>query len=63
MSDTRQRLVTGGAHNEQMFRLLIAARMFGVRLIDNMPLVPQLAPGQSEAPLTGGQCSSGGPGL
>ena len=49
MSDTRQRLVTDGAHNEQMFRLLIAARMFGVRLIDNMPLVPQLASGQSDA--------------
>ena len=42
--------MTDGAHNERMFRLLIAARMFGVRLIDNMPLLPQQATGQSDAP-------------
>ena len=47
---SRQGLVTDGAHNERMFRLLIAARMFGVRLIDNMPLLPQQATGQSDAP-------------
>ena len=47
---SRQGLVTDGDHNERMFRLLIAARMFGVRLIDNMPLLPQQAAGQSDAP-------------
>lgn len=31
------------------YRLLVAARLFGVRLIDNMPLVPHLMPKADEA--------------
>nr|WP_189099745.1 pantoate--beta-alanine ligase [Deinococcus knuensis] len=33
--------------NDPMNRVLVAARLFGVRLIDNMPLAPHVAAGQS----------------
>ena len=38
VSDSEQRLPLVSAHNESMLRVLIAARMYGVRLIDNAPL-------------------------
>jgi pantoate--beta-alanine ligase len=50
MSDSEQHSAPGSPHNGDMFRVLVAARMYGVRLIDNMPLVPadDLGPGLAE---------------
>jgi len=39
VSDSEQRQSLISAHNESMLRVLIAARMYGVRLIDNAPLL------------------------
>lgn len=39
VSDSEQRQSLVSAHNESMLRVLIAARMYGVRLIDNAPLL------------------------
>jgi pantoate--beta-alanine ligase len=51
MSDSEQHSGFPNPHNEDMFRVLIAARIFGVRLIDNMPLISQqLAASPLEAP-------------
>ena len=38
VSDSEQRQSPVSAHNESMLRVLIAARMYGVRLIDSVPL-------------------------
>ncbi|WP_456829573.1 pantoate--beta-alanine ligase [Deinococcus sp. UYEF24] len=45
-------------HNAGMFRLLIAARIFGVRLIDNMPLLGESATGAA-GNMGSGSASSG----
>ena len=39
VSDSQQRQVLTALHNAHMFRVLIAARMYGVRLIDNVGLI------------------------
>ena len=41
MSDSQQRQILNTGHTAAMLRVLIAARMYGVRLIDNAPLLQQ----------------------
>lgn len=41
MSDSQQRQILNTGHTATMLRVLIAARMYGVRLIDNAPLLQQ----------------------
>ena len=41
MSDSQQRQILHTGHTAAMLRVLIAARMYGVRLIDNAPLLQQ----------------------
>ncbi|WP_407571396.1 pantoate--beta-alanine ligase [Deinococcus altitudinis] len=45
-------------HNADMFRLLIAARIFGVRLIDNMPLLGESAAGTLASTSAGNSAGS-----
>ena len=53
LSISEQPTASATPHNAGMFRLLIAARLFGVRLIDNMPLLDETATGKAGDALTG----------
>ena len=49
VSDSEQRGDPGTGHTADMYRVLVAAQMFGVRLIDNLPLVADADPAVSAA--------------